>query len=689
MVKKKSTKALPLQMQEFYSDYVKKDMLYAALVRSSAATGAIADVVVPDLPDGCFFFSAHDIPGKNSMRTNGADTEIFCTENVSYKGQPLGIIVCPDEMYARNMAEKIAVTFEGQHDALVAQLSKTVAERTVKTGAFLSASKTAITKIFKSADFDISGTWSQTIADAQWTETNGACCFMENNMLTILAPVQWSWHLKTAAASALGIDEERIIVETTNTYGHRASKLWRSETLAIQTVLASYLTQKPVKLTLSRAEQEAYMKSNIPVEITCRSAVKKDGTITAMHIEITVDVGSCNPFAQEILDRLAIAACNVYNIPNICINAKAVSSAKPPTSVFPDAIDSQSFFAIESHLQKIANELAMLPHELRVKNIAENQKRITTPFLFHTERMHAALARVLATSDFCRKYTSFKRDALQHDSSAPRHFSLPVRGIGIACAFDGATYLNNELFSQKIAITLNEDGSVSIHSPVPSPQIADIWTHTVSTMLAIPASSVKIVPDNVLYEKSLGHDNIYSNISVMSYLLHSCCRELEKKRAATKHVSPLTVKKGISPTIKKLWNRYDFCGTPFYSVSYGSAVIEILIDPYTYNVHSKGIWLAIDCGHVLDVRHAENSIRLSLQQELSQLILNETITCDRVHISFIQSDIPPVQIGNLVHNIIPAAFSSALSLALSSQVHELPCTLETLYKTIARPRGDE
>ena len=331
----------------------------------------------------------------------------------------------------------------------------------------------------------------------------------------------------------------------------------------------------------------------------------------------------------------------------------------------------------------------MLPHELRAKNIAENQKKIATPFLFHTEHMHAALAGVLATSDFCRKYTSFKRDALQHADSALNRFSLPIRGVGIACAFDGATYLNNDFFSQKIAVTLNEDGSVSIHSPVPSPQIADIWTHGVSALLAIPASSVRIVPDDALHEKSPGHDSIYSNISVMSHVLHSCCRELEKKRAATKRTASLTVKKGISPTIKKLWNKHDFCGTPFYSVSYGSAVIEILIDPYTYNVRSKGIWLAIDCGHVLDMRHAENSIRLSLQQELSQLIQNETVPCDSIHISFIQSDAPPVQIGNLVHNIIPAAFSSALSLALNSHVHELPCTIETLYKAIAQPRGDE
>ena len=38
------------------------------------------------------------------------------------------------------------------------------------------------------------------------------------------------------------------------------------------------------------------------------------------------------------------------------------------------------------------------------------------------------------------------------------------------------------------------------------------------------------------------------------------------------------------------------------------------------------------------------------------------------------------QIGKLIHNLIPAAFSSALSMALSKPVSHIPCTEQELYE---------
>ena len=48
-------------------------------------------------------------------------------------------------------------------------------------------------------------------------------------------------------------------------------------------------------------------------------------------------------------------------------------------------------------------------------------------------------------------------------------------------------------------------------------------------------------------------------------------------------------------------------------------------------------------------------------------------------ISFVKSENPPCQIGKIVHNLIPAAFSSALSLAFSQPIESIPCTEQELY----------
>ena len=64
------------------------------------------------------------------------------------------------------------------------------------------------------------------------------------------------------------------------------------------------------------------------------------------------------------------------------------------------------------------------------------------------------------------------------------------------------------------------------------------------------------------------------------------------------------------------------------------------------------------------------------------LVKGKSVTCDEMHINFIQSENKSGQVGGLIHNSLPAAFSSALSLALTTQLTELPCTEEHLFQLI-------
>ena len=752
-VKKKSDKKgkkEPLVVHEYYTDCTKPDMLYGALVRGPVSSGTIVGISVPALPEGYAFFTARDIPGKNAMRTLASDTPIFCTERVSYFGEPVGIIVGPDEETVYELTSKIEIAFDsatvesalrsvakgyalpsvmmpkekseskkllkiahamhiddpadtsvplakGGDDALEKESEalserthrarEVVAERTVKTGCFLAEGKAKA--LFKNADHTVSGTWIQNIVQPSWPETNGAFCFMENGTLTIFAPTQWPIYLKNAVSSALKIAEDRIVIKGTNTSGHDANGMWRNATLVIQASLAAYLTGKPVKLSLSREEHKTFMKPGVAASITCESAVSKEGDILATKISIEADVGYCNPFAQEIVDRLAIASCGVYDIPNIFISAKAATSPSSPTSVFADIIDAQAFFAIENHVQQIAERANILPSEFRIKNMRIASKQSTMPFTFRTGKTEAAIANAVKISDYNRKYAAFKIDTAEKSRSLDTFFALPIRGIGMACAFGGSGYLNNDLVTekQKVSVTLEEDGTVTIHSPVPSSTISDIWTKIVSSLLKVPPSAVTISPDEQGGSDLPTPNSIYGSLSITMQLLHQCCTELEKKKTA-KASFPITVKKGLPPSIKKLWNKENFCGVPFYASSFGCAVVEIELDPYTYKERIKGIWITIDCGHVFELRAAENTIRIAIQQELVQLVKGETISCDSVHISFVQSDAPPSQIGNLVHSIVPAAFSAALSQAIGFSIRELPCSAETMHSKTQNLSGE-
>ena len=64
------------------------------------------------------------------------------------------------------------------------------------------------------------------------------------------------------------------------------------------------------------------------------------------------------------------------------------------------------------------------------------------------------------------------------------------------------------------------------------------------------------------------------------------------------------------------------------------------------------------------------------------LVRGKSIPCENISISFIQSKNKAGQIGELVRNTLPAAFSSALSLALATQLTRLPCTERQLFELI-------
>ena len=64
------------------------------------------------------------------------------------------------------------------------------------------------------------------------------------------------------------------------------------------------------------------------------------------------------------------------------------------------------------------------------------------------------------------------------------------------------------------------------------------------------------------------------------------------------------------------------------------------------------------------------------------LVEEKSIPCENITIEFIQSKNKSGQLGELVRNTLPAAFSSALSLALATQLTKLPCTEKQLFELI-------
>lgn len=717
-----------LEATGFYSDCSRDGTLYAVLVRSPAATGKVKAVTIPELPEGYFLFTANDIPGNKKADINGQTWKIFGFDNVSYSGEPLGILCGPDENKVLELLENVSVNFdiESLESALkkamkhqkrpvvklnesdtdissfVSEINElpsldtvldnrrveqnveeTIASREIKSGLYSKKSiALADKKLFEnSEDFISAETWKMDFLPPLWKETCGSFCWCEGKYLHVSAPTKWISHLMQTVASELAIPQENIIVHKTKTSGVFSKGLWRTSILAAQVALASYLTSKPVKLILTQEEQDSYMAPGVKTKVTYKTAVSKEGIINGISALIDIDVGCFNPFAQEIADRMSIVACNYYMPQNIHIIAKAHTSKNPPTSICLRGIDSQIFFAIENHIQKIAEQINMLPEELRLINL--DAKASNYPFHFDSENAMETFRKAVEISDFNRKYSSFNMDALDRiqENSNP-FFALPLRGIGIATAFNVSDYYGTTSFpsDDKIEVTISSNEHVTIHAMNPSQGVQEIWKQTAADILNIKRDNIVVDSEYELSELPDSPDDAHNTITSINELIKKACNDIQKKRFH--QPLPITVKKSSSSTLKKGWNKEEFKGTPFGPASYATAVVEVELDTYTYNERIKGIWLVVDCGELFDKSAALRAIRLEIQQELEMLVRGKAVPCENISITFIQTKNAAGQIGELVRNTLPAAFSSALSLALATQLTKIPCTEKQLFELI-------
>ncbi|MCR5290507.1 MAG: molybdopterin-dependent oxidoreductase [Treponema sp.] len=528
----------------------------------------------------------------------------------------------------------------------------------------------------------ITNTWTSSLHHPSYGETNGALCEVVNNVFRVYTPTQWPRHLSKTLSEVFSIDKKDIHIEKTRSTNTSINGIWRNAIFVSQAALAALKTGKAVKLSLSRQDQEIFMEHAIPAIISNRCVIQNNGLITAMDISIDLDMGYTNPFAQEIIDRLVIASCGIYNIQNLHIKATAHSSHTPPSSLSIESIDSQAFFAIENQIQKIAEITGLSPDELRKINIKQKASTQYTPFTFHFDYIEKAIDSVCKISDFNRKYVTYRYASLDKMTNTPANTfqTLASRGIGLACGFYGSGYFSSILHTadQYMEVVLEKDESVTIHATTPSKPIQQFWKTIVATQLAISD------PNRITINSSFSPDNepqlpesAYNNLTVMTQLLKKCCLTLNRKRNTQE--LPITVKKGISPSQRKSWDAQQFTGTPFLATALASAVVDLELDPSTYKQILRGIWVVVDAGKIISAKDAENTIKLDIQRLLAILIKDEIIKCPLIDIRFIQSDAEPKEIRGLMQNVLPAAFTSALSQALANTITDIPLLPKTLF----------
>src|SRR5260221_515508 len=126
------------------------------------------------------------------------------------------------------------------------------------------------------------------------------------------------------------------------------------------------ITGRPVKCTLTREEVFYAHRGRHPVLMWVRTGVTKDGRITAMHFKSALDGGAYGSYGVASTFYTGALQTVTYDIPAYRFEGCRVFTNKPPCGPKRGHGTPQPRFAIELHLEKIAEELGLRPKAIRL-----------------------------------------------------------------------------------------------------------------------------------------------------------------------------------------------------------------------------------------------------------------------------------------------------------------------------------
>jgi CO/xanthine dehydrogenase Mo-binding subunit len=180
--------------------------------------------------------------------------------------------------------------------------------------------------------------------------------------LVIWPSTQGLFNVRSAVAQALNMPERQIRVEPVPIGGGFGGKETLLEPLAA--AVARHL-RKPVRLVYTRQEDLLAGNPAPQTMITVKLGAKRDGTLTAIQARMILDSGAYpNPLAG--LSGFHFSA--IYRCPNLDISCDVVQTNKPGTGAYRAPAGPQAYFALESTVQELCQQLGMDPIQFRQIN---------------------------------------------------------------------------------------------------------------------------------------------------------------------------------------------------------------------------------------------------------------------------------------------------------------------------------
>ena len=446
----------------YVDDMVLPGMLYGATVRSTIARGKIRKITYgPGIPWEEFVtVTAKDIPGKNCIALILDDQPCLAEETVNHPEEPTLLLAHADRHKLRKAVEAISIEYEplpAVHTMAESEQQSTIIWGSDNIFKSYLIEKGDVEAVWKEAAYIVEGEYSTGAQEQLYIENNGVIAsFDREKGVTVWGSLQCPYYVHKALMALCGLPEEKVRVVQMETGGAFGGKEEFPSMIAAHATLLAIKSGRPVKIVYDRMEDMAATTKRHPSRTRHRTAVGKDGKILGGEIEFTIDGGAYSTLSSVVLSRGTIHAGGPYYWPSVRIRAKAVATNSPPHGAFRGFGAPQSLFAMERHMDRIAQVVGTSPIEVRGRNFLKPGQTTTTQQTIREEiGLDHLLSRALKLSDYHAKKARFARE---------NKYGVLKKGIGIAAFLHGAGFTGSgeRYLNSLVGVQAGADGSVRV-----------------------------------------------------------------------------------------------------------------------------------------------------------------------------------------------------------------------------------
>ena len=429
--------------------------------------------------------TAKDIPGENYVALFERDQPFLAADVVNHAEEAIVLLAHPDP-YLLEEARR-AVRIEYESFPAIFTLDESLARKEIvwgKDNVFKSylLEKGDVGEAFANADFIVEGEYRTGAQEQLYIEPQGMVAIANpEDGITVWGSLQCPYYVHRALIPLFDMPPEKIRVVQAETGGGFGGKEEYPSMIAGHAALLAWKSGKPVKIVYDRAEDMVATTKRHPSRTRHRTGVTRDGKLIAMDIDFALDGGAYATLSSVVLSRGTIHAVGPYFCPNVRINSKVVATNLPPQGAFRGFGAPQSVFALERHLDRVAQTVGLAPEELRRRNFLHSGETTATGQVIREPvDMERLLERALRESDYAAKRERFARENPGRSQK---------KGIGFASFFHGAgfTGTGEEYLASVVEAEATAEGHVRVMAA--STEIGQ-GTNTIFSQIAADALDI-------------------------------------------------------------------------------------------------------------------------------------------------------------------------------------------------------